>query len=26
VIRHRGVTFTVKQANAQAIEEVRVTW
>jgi CBS domain containing-hemolysin-like protein len=26
VIRHRGVTFTVKQANAQAIEDVRVTW
>jgi CBS domain containing-hemolysin-like protein len=26
VIRHRGVTFTVKQANAQAIEEVRVIW
>jgi putative hemolysin len=26
VIRHQGVTYTVKQATAQAIQEVRVTW
>ena len=26
VIRHKEITFTVKQATAQAIQEIRVNW